>query len=142
MGEYVRVGGSAASIINGDDQLQASLYGGDGLIQYEPIELRGEYIMRQNDKHADQVDISGYYIEGVFDTHKWSNKEIYLVGGYSAVEYKNVELSEIEDKLTQITFGAGFNLNENASLRFEYEIEDSDSQGEEKQAIGQFVVSF
>lgn len=140
--EFLRIGGSSASILNSEDQPQANFFGGDAVFSYEPIEIMGEYILKQDDLQADQINISGYYVEGKIGLATWLNKDFYFIGGYSAVEHKDVVASQITAKLNRATLGAGFNINNNASMRFEYLINGGDDIEDANLAVGQFVVSF
>ncbi len=140
--EFLRIGGSSASILNGDDQPQANFFGGDAVFSYEPVEITGEYILKQDDLQAEQINISGYYVEGKIGLATWLKKDFYLVGGYSAVEHKDIETSQITAQLNRATVGAGFNLNDNASMRFEYLLNGGDDIEDANLAIGQFLVSF
>jgi len=142
LSEYLRVGGSSASILNSEDKPQANFFGGDIVLSYDPIEVTAEYILKQDELQADKVDIAGYYAEGKLGLGTWLKKDIYVVGGYSAVEHKTVEVPQVNTRLNRATFGAGFNINDNASMRFEYLINGGDDIEDANLAIGQFVVSF
>ncbi len=98
---------------------EEELIGYDAQINLGNLSLRGEYVNRR--KNLDNVSLSGYYVTIRYTI---SSFPVYVIADYSESEQTGAE------KIRQTTYGATYEVNENAILKFEYlNLLDSDTSG-------------
>ncbi|MBU3956019.1 porin [bacterium] len=97
------------------------------------IKVKGEYVKTEEDiPGANANEHSGYYFQLLGD----ATEKVYGAVRYGSWKPKG------GDEVTRLTLGLGYELEENVSLRLEYQMNDEKSEVDNNLVSAQIVISF
>jgi hypothetical protein len=116
MSEHVEFGTSFGAGYTSKHDQQSRLFGFDATVNYDALELTGEFISHRLDQAAGRENTLGYYLEGS-----------YSVGRPFGVVRIDAFKPDLKPTLFQASAGAGYAVNKYAQLRAEYQVVEGKS---------------
>ena len=111
MSRHVEFGTSYGAGFNSDHDQQSRMYGFDATVNYDALELRGEYISRRVVEATGPSTTLGYYVAGTYS----------LGRPFAAIRIDAYKLN-LDPTRFEGSLGAGYAVNKYAQLRAEYQI--------------------
>ena len=124
----LEIGGSYAGFFDEQNELDMSLVGADVQFSYGGFSARGEYMLhRLGQTGENEIEQTGFYGQGIYDFGRY-----FLVSRYG--QYR----PDGEEKLTRLSVGGGWVVQEGCEVRVEQQINSE----EENVTLLQLVVGF
>ncbi len=116
MNEFIEFGTSFAAGYLEDNTQQSRMFGFDASLEFETVELKGEFISRRRDLNSGRYQDLGYYVQSLYRQGR-------VFGVVRGDAYRP------DDGLTHFSGsgGAGYQVFDNAQLRAEYRLAEGSS---------------